>query len=138
MTLDEDVQTMSTTRKINSFLVSFAGGIVTGGVVAAVNHAHGTEEMMHAGIKQFLYTLTVGGIGVWLCRRFQRRDSNLVRKTIEATMYPSIFTFMVNWEYHTLFETPEAFYSGLATGGMAVATFLPYTLYAHHRLESRI
>jgi len=138
MSLDQDVHALSSQRKLNSFLVSAAGGVVTGGVVAVVNHSHGNEEMLAAGARQFLYTLTLGGVGVWMSRRFNHRPVGRVQRTLEATLYPSTFTFMVNWAYHTFLGTPEAFYSGLATFSMAMATFLPYAIYSQYHQGSRI
>ena len=138
----EQVMVEPETTRINSFLTSAAGGVVTGGVVAGVNHAHGVKEMVYAGGRQFLYTLLIGGVGIWLTRRAQQRNkkrfSGLVRTVIDATTGPTAFTFGVNWAYHAALGTPEAFYSALATGAMAVATFAPYAVFTYYRPDTRI
>ena len=138
MTLDQDVQKEMQKGRFNSYAMGFFGGLITGGVVAWVNRRHGTDAMMWSGVKQAAYTFTVGSTGVYTCRRFLKRSTQFVRKTLEATIVPSIFTFTANYAYHSLLQTPEAFYSAVATFSMAVATFLPYAVYSQYRPQSRI
>lgn len=107
-----------TLSKVNEFLdlrMGLMGALFMGSLVFWINHDHGYDEALIAGLKQLSYTFFFGGLFIKMAENIATTRKNRWWGVFIGGFAPMVLTAVMTYTVHTMKGTPEPFNSTIPT-----------------------
>jgi len=113
-------------QKFIDYKIGFAGAVVMGGIVFAINY-YSTHQMVGsitASLKQGAYTFIFGGTLMKTCEYIATTVKSKTMAIVLSVVIPSVFTLILTFTMHNLKGTPKPLESTIPTTIIIPATII--------------
>ena len=107
-----------TIAKMNGFIdfkMGLVGALFMGTMVFWINHEHGYDEALTAGLKQLFYTFFFGGLFLKMAENIAVTRKNRNWGIFIGGLLPMLLTAILTYTVHSMKGTPEPFNSTIPT-----------------------
>ena len=124
------IKAKETIAKMNGFIdfrMGLIGALFMGSIVFWINHDHGYDEALIAGLKQLSYTFFFGGLFIKMAENIAVTRKNRAWGILIGGLLPMILTAILTYTVHSMKGTPEPFNSTIPT---IVSAWISFTVWS--------
>ena len=123
------IKAKETIAKMNGFIdfrMGLIGALFMGSIVFWINHDHGYDEALIAGLKQLSYTFFFGGLFIKMAENIAVTRKNRAWGVFIGGLLPMVLTAILTYTVHSMKGTPEPFNSTIPT---IVSAWISFTVW---------